>query len=333
MKLKLSALDQGPIESGKGASEALQDTIKLAKALDELGYKRFWVSEHHNTKALASSSPEVLISAIAANTKNIRVGSGGVMLPHYSAYKVSENFRVLEALYPNRIDLGIGRAPGGMLLSTKALQKGKNLYSDNYEEQTKELIKYLYDIDFENDEFRGLRATPQIETVPEIYVLGSSGGSAGIAAKYGLNYGYARFITGDMAIDSIDWYRENFEKTIVNEKPRSIVCTFAICGKTEEEANNLAKVMDYALAKIESGVLNGIPKLEDIKDYEYTEIEKRIIRRNRSRMTVGTPKIIKEQFENIAKKHNVDEFMILTLNTDLEKKIESYRLIMEEFKK
>lgn len=175
LNIKLSALDQSPIGEGSNSSEALRNTIVLAQELEKLGYYRFWVSEHHDTRSLAGSSPEILISSIAAKTNKIRVGSGGVMLPNYSPYKVAENFKVLEALYPNRIDLGIGRAPGGMPLASKALMQGRSIFNDNYEEKVLDLVRYIYDIVPENHEFSGLKATPIVNTYPEIHILGSSG--------------------------------------------------------------------------------------------------------------------------------------------------------------
>ena len=221
MKIKLSALDQSPIGENSNAKEALKNTITLAKELEKLGYHRFWVSEHHDTKSLAGSSPEILISSIAAQTQKIRVGSGGVMLPHYSPYKVAENFKLLEALYPNRIDLGLGRAPGGMPLVSKAMQQGKNIYSDDYADKVLDLVGYIYDMMPENHAFKDLKATPIIDTVPEIHILGSSGGSAGLAAQIGASYAYAQFITGGMGVSSVNWYRDNFKNSIISSSPFS----------------------------------------------------------------------------------------------------------------
>lgn len=332
MNIKLSALDQSPIREGETASKALNNTITLAQELERFGYHRFWVSEHHDTKSLAGSSPEILISSIAAKTNRIRVGSGGVMLHNYSSYKVAENFKVLEALYPNRIDLGIGRAPGGMPLATKALMQGKSIFSDDYQEKVLDLIRFIYDIVPEEHEFSGLKATPIVNTYPEIHILGSSGGSAGLAAGIGASYAYAQFITGGMGSSSVNWYKDNFKKSIISETPNTIICSFVICGETEEEINNQVAVMDLTLLLVEQGKAFGMPTLEKALAYKYSNEEIQIINRNRKRMIVGTPTKIKDKILNMSKIYNTDEFMIINLSTDLESKIKSYKLIAEAFK-
>ncbi|VYT99876.1 MsnO8 family LLM class oxidoreductase [Clostridium tertium] len=332
MNIKLSALDQSPIREGSTSTEALNNTITLAVELEKLGYYRFWVSEHHDTKSLAGSSPEVLISSIAARTNKIRVGSGGVMLPNYSPYKVAENFKVLEALYPNRIDLGLGRAPGGMPLATKALMQGRSIFNDNYEEKVLDLVRYIYDIVPENHEFSGLKATPIINTYPEIHILGSSGGSAGLASGIGASYAYAQFITGGMGVSSVNWYRDNFKKSVISSAPNTIICSFVICGETEEEVNNQIAIMDLTLLLVEMGKSLGVPSLEKALNYKYSEAEMKVVNRNRKRMIVGTPDKIREQLINMSKLYNTDEFMIINLNTSLEEKLKSYRLISEAFK-
>ena len=332
MNIKLSALDQSPIREGETATEALNNTITLAQELEKLGYYRFWVSEHHDTKSLAGSSPEILISSIAAKTNSIRVGSGGVMLHNYSSYKVAENFKVLEALYPNRIDLGIGRAPGGMPLATKALMQGKSIFSDDYQEKVLDLVRFIYDIVPEDHEFNGLKATPIVNTYPEIHILGSSGGSAGLAAGIGASYAYAQFITGGMGVSSVNWYKDNFKKSIISEKPNTIICSFVICGETEEEINNQVAIMDLTLLLVEQGKAFGMPTLEKALAYKYSNEEIQIINRNRKRMIVGTPTKVKDEILNMSRIYNTDEFMIINLSTDLESKIKSYKLIAEAFK-
>ena len=331
LNIKLSALDQSPIGEGSNSSEALRNTIVLAQELEKLGYYRFWVSEHHDTRSLAGSSPEILISSIAAKTNKIRVGSGGVMLPNYSPYKVAENFKVLEALYPNRIDLGIGRAPGGMPLASKALMQGRSIFNDNYEEKVLYLVRYIYDIVPENHEFSGLKATPIVNTYPEIHILGSSGGSAGLAANIGASYAYAQFITGGMGVSSVNWYRDNFKKSVVSLSPNTIICSFVICCETEEEISNQVAIMDLTLLLVETGKSYGMPSLEKALAYKYSEGEMQIVKRNRKRMIIGTPDKVKEQIINMSKLYNTDEFMIINLNTNLEDKIKSYKLISESF--
>ena len=332
MDIKLSALDQSPIGEGSNSTEALRNTITLAQELEKLGYYRFWVSEHHDTRSLAGSSPEILISSIAAKTNKIRVGSGGVMLPNYSPYKVAENFKVLEALYPNRIDLGIGRAPGGMPLASKALMQGRSIFTDNYEEKVLDLVRYIYDIVPESHEFNGLKATPIISTYPEIHILGSSGGSAGLAAEIGASYAYAQFITAGMGVSSVNWYRDKFKESVISSSPNTIICSFVICCETEEEVNNQLAIMDLTLLLVETGKAYKVPSLERALNYKYSQSEAQVINRNSRRMIYGTPEKVKEQLINMSKLYNTSEFMIINLSANIDDKIKSYRLISEAFK-
>ena len=198
-----------PISDGSTATQAFSHTVTLAQEVEKLGYTRFWVSEHHNSVSLAGSSPEILISHIAAKTERMRVGSGGVMLPHYSPYKVAENFRVLEALYPNRIDLGVGRAPGGMPIATRALQEGKMVSIDQYPEQIADVAMYLHDQVPENHHYANLKATPVIPTSPDMWLLGSSGESAKIAAQQGASFAFAQFINGYGGPEVMEAYQNN----------------------------------------------------------------------------------------------------------------------------
>lgn len=240
--IKLSVLDQSPISDGSTATQAFSHTVTLAQEVEKLGYTRFWVSEHHNSVSLAGSSPEILISHIAAKTERMRVGSGGVMLPHYSPYKVAENFRVLEALYPNRIDLGVGRAPGGMPIATRALQEGKMVSLDQYPEQIADVAMYLHDQVPENHHYANLKATPVIPTSPDMWLLGSSGESAKIAAQQGASFAFAQFINGYGGPEVMEAYQKQFQPSYLGDKPKSIVAIFVICGETNEEAEKLLQV-------------------------------------------------------------------------------------------
>lgn len=330
--IKLSVLDQSPIAEGSTAVEALAQTCRLAQELEKLGYHRFWVSEHHHTMSLAGSSPEVLISHLAAKTKTIRVGSGGVMLPHYSAYKVAENFRVLEGLYPNRIDLGLGRAPGGMPLSTRALQEGKLTGVDSYPDQLDDLIGYLHDALDEKHPFASLRATPIVPTVPQLWLLGSSGESARLAAQRGAAFAFAQFINGEGGAEAMRWYQQNFRSSVVANKPQSMVAIFVICADTEEEANRAASSLDLSLLLLEKGApRTGTPSVETAMQYPYTALDRMRIQENRKRMIVGTKEQVKERIIQLSEEYHTDEFMIATITHDFEAKLTSYRLLAEAF--
>ncbi|MGV3487217.1 MAG: LLM class flavin-dependent oxidoreductase [Tuberibacillus sp.] len=330
--IRLSVLDQSPIPEGKTAVDALAYTGMLAQETEKLGYYRFWVSEHHFTTSLAGASPEILISNLAAKTSRIRVGSGGVMLPHYSAYKVAENFRVLEGLYPNRIDLGIGRAPGGMPLSTRALQEGHYYQGDPYPQQIDDLVTYLYDLADEHHRFSGIRATPMIETAPQLWLLGSSGGSAMLAARQGAGYAFAHFINGEGGADVVRWYQNRFVPSRINDTPQSMVAIFVVCADTQEEAEVLASSLDLSLLLIEKGgPSQGTPSVETALNYPYADYDRYRIQENRKRMIVGDKDHVKARIEEMSREYQTEEFMVVTITHDFEAKLKSYRLLAEAF--
>ncbi|HDR4422308.1 TPA: LLM class flavin-dependent oxidoreductase [Bacillus cereus] len=330
--IKLSVLDQSPISDGSTATQAFSHTVTLAQEVEKLGYTRFWVSEHHNSVSLAGSSPEILISHIAAKTERMRVGSGGVMLPHYSPYKVAENFRVLEALYPNRIDLGVGRAPGGMPIATRALQEGKMVSLDQYPEQIADVAMYLHDQVPENHHYANLKATPVIPTSPEMWMLGSSGESAMIAAKQGASFAFAQFINGYGGPEVMKAYQEQFQPSYLGDKPKSIVSIFVICGETNEEAEKIASSLDLSILLLEQGKrTTGTPSIETAQNYSYSAYDLFRIKENRQRMIVGDPSSVKEQIINLSKAYNTDEFMIVTITHRFEDKLNSYRLLANAF--
>lgn len=329
--ITLSVLDQSPVPTGSNSREALQFTVKLAQHTEKLGYKRFWVSEHHDTRALAGSTPEVLLSHLASQTNSIRLGSGGVMLPHYSAYKVAENFRMLEALYPNRIDLGLGRAPGGMPRATMALQEGK-LQRADYSKQIDDLIAYITDTVPKDHRFPGLKATPLIDTVPEMWLLGSTNGSASIAAQKGTAFSFAHFINGDGGEHSVRLYKEHFQPSILYNEPKTSVAIFVFCAETNEEADLIASSLDLSLLFAVTGQRSpGLPSIEMAQSYEYTPYERKFIEENRKRMIVGSPKTVKAQIEALAEQYDADEVIVVTNAHQFEHRLRSFELLAEAF--
>ncbi|MCP6680826.1 LLM class flavin-dependent oxidoreductase [Bacillus nakamurai] len=330
--ISLSILDQSPVSEGRSAVSALQETVRLAQAAEELGYKRFWVSEHHFSKRLAGSSPEVLISHIAAKTSRIRVGSGGVMLPHYSAYKVAENFRVLEGLTPGRIDLGLGRAPGGMPIASWALNDGGKRNADQYPQQIRELTMYLHDLADDSHRFPNLTASPHIATAPDVWLLGSSGESALLSAETGAGYMFAHFINGDGGESTVAQYKRRFKPSVLGQKPKTAVAVFVLCADTEEKAEELASVLDYTLLAGEQGIpLNGVPAYETVRGNSYAPYEQRRIADNRNRMIIGTKQQVKEQLLALTKAYGTEEIMAVTITHQFEDKLHSYRLLREAF--
>ncbi|WP_120193637.1 LLM class flavin-dependent oxidoreductase [Sinobaca qinghaiensis] len=330
--MKLGVLDQSPVIEGKTHAEALQDTVALAEEADRLGLSRFWVSEHHAAPNLAGASPEVLIPHIASRTKNIKVGSGGIMLSHYSAFKTAENFSVLENLYPGRIDLGIGRAPGGMPLATMALHDRRKRDTHRYPEQVKDLIGYLHHSLPEDHFFKDLCVTPQTESPPEIWMLGSSASSASLAAEYGMPYCYAHFINAEDGEEATRLYREHFKPSAFLKKPKVITAVFAASAPTVEEAEEMGRVMDHVLLSGEQGKpLSGIPSFESIASVTYESYEQKRIDYNRARMAVGTPEETVSALMNIGNRYLAEEVMVVSLAPASSQKINSLRLIADAF--
>lgn len=328
MAIKLSILDQSPIAEGMSPQEALQNTVKLAQHADRLGYERFWVSEHHDSTSLAGSSPEVLIAHLAQNTERIKVGSGGVMLPHYSSYKVAENFRLLEGLNPERIDLGLGRAPGGMPMATMALHDGKPRDVDRYPEQIDDLLGYMTDNLPASHPYQGLTAAPQIATMPEVWLLGSSPSSAMLAAQKGLPYTFAQFINGEGGPQYTAAYRNNFVPSPYLDRPKNIVAVFAICGETDEEAERIASSIDLSILMIEQGMRsNGTPSPEKAAQYHYSPFELLRIKENRKRMVVGSPETVKNKILALSEQYQTDEVMLVSITYDFNDKLKSFELI------
>lgn len=330
--IKLGILDQSHIGEGRTATETLSETTRLAQEADKLGYTRYWVSEHHGSKSLASSSPEVLIAHLAAKTSRIRVGSGGIMLPHYSSYKVAENFKLLEALHPGRIDLGLGRAPGGMPLATRALQEGKHVYIDRYPEQVTDLTGYLHEQLPSGHPFAALHAAPAIPTAPELWLLGSSDESAKIAARQGAAFGFAQFFGVTGGEEAMRIYRENFKPLILNDRPKSLAAVLVICADTEDEANRLATSTDLFFLQLELGMeRQSFPSVETAIHYPYTEYDLERIQYRRERRIVGTPEQVKEKLLMMSAQYKTDEFLVVTPIHNFDARVRSYQLLAEEF--
>jgi len=331
--VKLGVLDQVFVGEGKTAAEALKESTRLIRAAESFGYSRFWVSEHHGMRAIAFSSPEVLIAHLAAATSRIRVGAGGIMLPHYSAYKVAENFRLLEALHPGRIDLGLGRAPGGMPISTKALQENKYVDVNQYPQQVSDLIGFLYEAMPAGHPYEKLLAAPSISTAPEIWLLGSSDESAKIAAQLGTSYAFAEFFGTPGGREAIRYYLEHFEPNpLLPNRPRTMIATIAVCAETEEEADRLAKSADLLFLGVRTGKeMPFLPSVQTAVDYPYSNVEQVLVREIRQRRAVGTPDQVKERLLKLSEEYNAEEILINSPIHDERARIRSYELIAEAF--
>lgn len=329
--IKLSVLDQSPIRRGGTAVQALKETVELARFTDTLGYTRYWVSEHHNTNSLAGSTPEVLIAHLAGETKNMRMGSGGIMLPNHSALKVAENFRMLEALFPGRIDLGIGRAPGGDRLTSSILNPSNKFSEEDLLQQLIDLQDYLHDTMSAGSTQPNVRAIPVIATAPDLWMLTSSGESAVIAAHFGMAVSFAHFINPVGGAPLIKAYKARFRPSEYLKQPEASVGIFVFCSEDEVKLKKVQAVMDWQLLNISRGVSNGFPSYDDIRTVTYNEAELQTIKYNRQRMVVGTPDLVKTALTNLAEEYGVDELVIATITYDFLDRLRSYELLAKAF--
>jgi len=324
----LSVLDQSPIREGGTAAQAMRETIALAQHVERLGYERFWIAEHHGSSGLASSAPEILIGQVAAQTDSIRVGSGGVMLSHYSALKVAEQFKTLEALFPGRIDLGVGRAPGSSQRHAQALQHGPGaLPLEYYPAQVEDLVAFLADAIPDDHPFADISATPTIEQPPAVWCLGSSLESAMVAAELGLPYSFAQFINQEAGERAVALYRHRFQPSQWCEAPRVSVGVSALCAPTEEEAIQLS--WSRYCMRFRRGL--GVPSVETALAFEYSEAELAYIEYHRPKAAVGDPQQVKARLERLAADFGADELMLLTITYDFAHRLRSYDLIAQAF--
>src|SRR5204862_3612086 len=266
--MRLSILDQSPIISGHDARRAIAETIALARRADELGYYRYWLAEHHAIAALADPCPEVLVARLGAETRKLRIGTGGVLLPYYSAFRVAEAFRMLEALYPARIDLGIGRAPGGDARTAQAVAGGGFPDASHFPQQVHELACHLDGTLPGDHPFKPVRVQPEVKTAPEVWLLGSSDYSGALAAQLGLPFSFAHFINPHGGEEVTRFYRENFQKQ--GKAPRCMVCTCAICGEDDEDAERLAASIDLRRVHMALNIDSPVPTPEEAARHPYT---------------------------------------------------------------
>ena len=334
MKFPLSVLDLSPIDAGVSSGQALRNTIAAAQVADRLGFTRYWLAEHHNTTMLASSTPEVMIGYVAEATKHIRVGSGGMMLPNHAALKVAETFRLLNALHPDRIDLGIGRAPGTDGRTALALRGSRGaLGADDFPEQLAELFAYSGERGGfpAGHPFRSVKATPDDVALPPIWLLGSSDYSAQAAAELGVGFSFAHHINPGFALPAIELYRANFKPSERLQAPKVILTTSLVCAETEERADELATGVGLTWLKLRSGRPEALQAPETAKDYPYTEMEREVIRDYRSRLTIGTPTVVRDRLLELQKATGADELMITSLVYGFENRIKTYELLAEAF--
>ncbi|MGG4132269.1 LLM class flavin-dependent oxidoreductase [Paenibacillus illinoisensis] len=320
MALRWSVLDRSPTNEGENSSTGIQNTIKLAVKAEQLGYHRFWVSEHHGSELLVGSSPEVLISHLISTTKRIRVGSGGVMLQHYSPYKVAENFNLLSVLAPGRVDLGVGRGPGGLPASTQALSPAIHLEPRPFNEKLDHLNRYL-----QSQPIEGLFAQPVPVVPPELYLLGTGVTSAELAAHQGLPFVYAHFINGDEQTlkESLSIYRTTFN-FFSGRTPELILSLSVLFAKTEEEAQRQADDKKTFKVHFESGKTVSIYSFELAKRLGEQANEPYTIEPVSASIIYGTQESVLRKINEISQRYNIQEVMILPAAHEFEQRLQAY---------
>ena len=327
MSLRLSVLDQSVSLAGSSEDAAIRDTLSLAVDCERLGYSRFWVSEHHGLPTIIGSAPEILMAAIAARTSTIRIGSAGVMLPHYSALKVAEQFRVLEALAPGRIDLGVGRAPGGDMRTARALNPNASHAADDFPVQVRDVLAWTG-----AGTHAGITAHPLGPHAPEIWILGSSDYGAQLAAHFGLPYAFAYFFTdGQGAEQAMALYRRLYQPSERHPKPQATLCIWALVAASDEEAQHLALSRDRWRIDRGCGVIGPLQSPDVIAARGFDAAEEQSLEGMRARAFVGSPKTVAEKIGRLIDAFELDEVVVNTWAHDPAVRRTSYALLAEAF--
>jgi len=329
--MKLSVLDQSPVISGLDARRAIEETLALARRVEALGYARYWLAEHHAIAALADPCPEILLARLGAETERMRIGTGGVLLPYYSAFKVAEVFRMLEAMYPGRIDLGIGRAPGGDTRTAHAVGGGRFPDARDFPEQVWQLVAHLDGTLPETHPFASVRVQPEVESAPQVWLLGSSDYSAALASQLGLRFAFAHFINPQGGDAVTRAYREQYQASAREPQPSAIVCTFAICAETDAEAERLAASIDLRRLHMALNLDTPVPTLDEALAHRYTPEEQRYVAGQRARAILGGPQTCRREITAMAERYAADEVMVLTITGDYASRLRSYELLAEAF--
>jgi luciferase family oxidoreductase group 1 len=330
--VRLSVLDQSTIVSGRSPDTSIRESIALAQHCEALGYARYWCAEHHNSDSQAGTAPEILIAAIAATTSRIRVGSAGVMLPHYSALKVAEQFRVLDSIAPGRIDLGLGRAPGSDGRTAYALNPRADTAADNFPADVRDLLAWLAGNKLlEGHPFRDIRAQPAGPTSPEVWILGSSDYGAQVAAYFGLPFCFAHFIgDGQGAHQALAIYRETYRPSAAHPGPHSAICVWAMAAQTQEEAAYHFRSREIWRLNRDRGLFTALESPDEAAARTISDSEQARVDHLRARSFYGTPDIVAAKLTALAAEHDVEEVAILTTLHDPEARRRSYTLLANE---
>ena len=328
--IPLSVLDQSPIRAGGTAADAIRETVVLAGLCEQWGYHRYWVAEHHASSGFAGCSPEVMLARLGAETSHIRIGSGGVMLPHYSPYKVAENFRLLAAMYPGRMDLGVGRAPGSNQFISSVLAYGSPVGPEYFPAKVADLQAFLHDTTPHTPGLENARAYPVVDTIPELWMLGSSEESALLAARMGLPYSFAHFINPAIDTGIFDIYRERFQPGACLEKPHTLLCVSMVCADTEEEARrlSLSRKLWFASLANQHGD-RAFPSVEEAEQHIYNDREQALLDSHFRTALAGTPEQVRTELLEMAQRFGADELMVVSITYDFEARCRSHQLLAE----
>ena len=331
--MKLSVLDQSTAVRGLPQTGAIADSLALARHCDALGYHRYWVSEHHNSGSIVGSAPEVLMAAIAATTSRIRVGSAGVMLPHYSALKVAEQFRVLEGIAPGRIDLGVGRAPGSDRLTAYALNPDAGQAAERFPQQVQDLEAWVSGAALApGHPFAAIHAHPQGPTRPDIWILGSSNYGAQLAAHFGLPYAYAYFFSDGQGVEeALELYRSGYRPSERHPLPQATICVWALAADTAEEAQRLLMTREHWRIGFERGLRLPLVSPEEAAAVVYGEADRARIAALRQRAMIGTGDEVASRLRALGTQLGLDEIVINTWTFDPAARRHSYSLLAQAF--
>jgi luciferase family oxidoreductase group 1 len=328
----LSVLDLSPVTSDAPGAQALRNSLDLAALADRLGYTRYWLAEHHNLASIASAAPEIMIGQIAARTTRLRVGSGGVMLPNHAPLMVAERFKVLEALFPGRIDLGIGRAPGTDPVTSMALRmRQQGSADDDFLERLQELLLLETGGYPVGHPLRSVRAMPTEVKLPPIWLLGSSDYSSQLAAAIGAGFAFAHHFATHDAAAAMRFYREHFRPSVLRERPHAILGVAAVCAETQDEAERLASTLDLNALRRSKGEYLPLASPEEAAAHPYTAADREKILRNRARLFVGTPHSLLDRLGALIKATDADEVMVTSAIYDHGARKRSYELLAEAF--
>jgi luciferase family oxidoreductase group 1 len=328
----LSVLDLSPITTAISGAQALRNSLDLARFADRLGFTRYWVAEHHNLPNIASSAPDIMIGQIAAVTKHMRVGSGGVMLPNHAPLQVAERYKVLEGLFPGRIDLGIGRAPGTDPVTSYALRRRQDdPASDDFLERFQELMLFEQRGFPENHPFRRVAAMPSDVALPPIWLLGSSGYSAQLAAHVGAGFSFAHHFSDFDPVGPMLGYREQFKPSPMRAEPHAILALHVVCADTDSEAERLATSVDLNFARRRQGNFGPIPSPEEAAAHQYTPTDRAWIGQNRARLVVGSPDKVMTHLSPLLEATKADEVMVTAMIDDHEARKHCYELLAQAF--